>query len=112
MAWSISLADTRRTFVVGEDAKVERRVIFYHPDTGQIVSSWTFARAADATGGERLAMEAAVKQHLKELRAAHGVEIATMDDDRTAKLTQLTHRVDVRSKKLVLSPRRDLPFKV
>jgi hypothetical protein len=97
--------------VVGEDFKVERRVIFYQPDTGEIVSSWTFARAADATG-ERPAMEAATKQHLKEIRAAHGGDIATMDDDRTAKLTQLTHRVDIRSKKLVQSPRRDLPFKV
>jgi hypothetical protein len=52
---------------LGEDAKVERRVIFYHPDTGEIVSSWTFARAADATGGQRLAMEAAAKQHLAAL---------------------------------------------
>jgi hypothetical protein len=98
--------------VADKDARVERRVIFYRPDTGEVVSSWTFARAAEATAGEGRKMEGAIKQHLDELSAATGAQIATMDDDRTAKLNHLSHRVDVHSGKLVQSSRRDLPFKV
>jgi hypothetical protein len=87
------------------EAAVHRRVIYYHPDSGEIVSSWTFGHedGVSPAGGE----DATIAGHLEALRAEYGVDIQILDDDQTRKLSHLGYRVHVGTRKL--HPHPDAP---
>ena len=81
------------------------RVIYYRPDSGDIVSSWTFGHedGVSPVGAE----DATIAGHLEALRAEYGVDIQMLDDDETTKLSHLGYRVDVSTRKL--HPHPDAP---
>jgi hypothetical protein len=90
-----------------EETGIERRILFYRRDTGEIVSSWTFAREAGLETGSYEAEEDAVKKHLDELERHFGVSVGTLEDEETRRLTKLSHRVDIKTRRLLYEQRDD-----
>jgi ADP-ribose pyrophosphatase YjhB (NUDIX family) len=79
--------------------RIERRVLFYHPSTGEVLGSWTFAN--EGKHGANIQHEALLQQIRRELSEEHGVEVEILENHEVTQLSNLHHRVDVVSKRLV-----------
>ncbi len=87
-----------------QDIAVVERVIFYDPQTGEIVGSHSFGSAGPISEGASPRFESLVRNQLEELEKQYSRKLAVLRSAEAAKLNSLHHSVDLSTGRLVELP--------
>ncbi len=80
------------------------RVIFYDPQTGEIVGSHSFGSSGAISEATHQRLESLIRDQLEALEEQHGRKLAVLRSAEAAKLTSLHHSVDPSTGRLVELP--------
>jgi hypothetical protein len=89
---------------LNQEIAVVERVIFYDPQTGEIVGSHSFGSSGAISEAARQRLETLVRNQLEALEKQHSRKLAILRSAEAAKLTSLHHSVDLSTGRLVELP--------